>query len=257
MQNTISSYDVGAKLLRRISWLVPFTLIFAALGVQMEWWTYSGGLSVMKWTTLLGVAIALFSFVGFVFFIIKSDGQNQKRVLAAFVLSFVPILFILHQEYLMKARPAIHDITTDFTHPPLFFAVLPQGLSSDHSSNYLGGLISKEQTSFYPEVQPLVLEGTPKEVFQKVLRLVHRNRWELIQEDEAHYQIQAVAKSFWLGLKDDVIIRITPEGKESRVDMRSVSRSGENDGGVNAERIETFMQKLAVIHNQEKARQAS
>ena len=45
--------------------------------------------------------------------------------------------------------------------------------------------------------------------------------------------------------KDDVVIRITQSGEGSIVDMRSVSRLGKSDVGVNAERIRAFLKELA------------
>ena len=47
------------------------------------------------------------------------------------------------------------------------------------------------------------------------------------------------------GFKDDVVIRITPAGSGSRVDVRSVSRVGRSDLGANARRIREFLRQLA------------
>ena len=43
---------------------------------------------------------------------------------------------------------------------------------------------------------------------------------------------------------DDVVIRITPSGGGSRVDMRSKSRVGRSDAGANARRIEEFLARM-------------
>ncbi|MGH7254552.1 MAG: DUF1499 domain-containing protein, partial [Nitrospirales bacterium] len=50
--------------------------------------------------------------------------------------------------------------------------------------------------------------------------------------------------TFWFGFKDDVVIRITPVGDDTRVDVRSVSRVGRSDVGTNAQRIRTFLKRL-------------
>lgn len=47
------------------------------------------------------------------------------------------------------------------------------------------------------------------------------------------------------GFKDDIVIRITPAGSGSRVDVRSASRVGRSDLGVNAKRIREFLRGLA------------
>lgn len=46
------------------------------------------------------------------------------------------------------------------------------------------------------------------------------------------------------GFKDDVVIRITPAGNGSRIDVRSVSRVGRSDLGANAKRIRKFLKSL-------------
>src|SRR5262249_40951309 len=56
--------------------------------------------------------------------------------------------------------------------------------------------------------------------------------------------IEAVSKSFVLGLADDVAIRLSDEDGRTRVDMRSASRYGRFDFDANAERVEAFLEDL-------------
>lgn len=56
--------------------------------------------------------------------------------------------------------------------------------------------------------------------------------------------IEAVARTRFYGFRDDVVIRITPVQKESRIDMRSASRLGSFDFGANARRIVDFLTEL-------------
>jgi len=56
--------------------------------------------------------------------------------------------------------------------------------------------------------------------------------------------IEATETTFWFGFKDDVVIRIRPEGAGSRVDVRSKSRVGKSDLGANAARIRRFAAAL-------------
>ncbi|MBC7505868.1 MAG: DUF1499 domain-containing protein, partial [Sandarakinorhabdus sp.] len=57
-------------------------------------------------------------------------------------------------------------------------------------------------------------------------------------------RIEATATVPWWGFKDDVVIRLTPAGTGTRVDMRSKSRVGKGDLGVNAKRINDFLDAL-------------
>jgi uncharacterized protein (DUF1499 family) len=47
------------------------------------------------------------------------------------------------------------------------------------------------------------------------------------------------------GFKDDIVIRIAAAGSGSRVDVRSLSRVGKSDFGVNAKRIRKYLRQLA------------
>jgi uncharacterized protein (DUF1499 family) len=53
-----------------------------------------------------------------------------------------------------------------------------------------------------------------------------------------------VATSTWFGFGDDIVVRIRPDGAGSRIDIRSKSRDGESDLGVNARRIREFIARL-------------
>ena len=57
-------------------------------------------------------------------------------------------------------------------------------------------------------------------------------------------RIEATATSLLFGFKDDVVVRITDDMGVTRVDVRSKSRVGRNDLGMNAKRIRAFQSKL-------------
>ena len=50
--------------------------------------------------------------------------------------------------------------------------------------------------------------------------------------------------SFWFGFVDDVVIRVEADGAGSRIDMRSLSRQGVGDLGVNARRVRAYLAAL-------------
>ncbi|WP_172592332.1 DUF1499 domain-containing protein [Nitrosomonas supralitoralis] len=68
--------------------------------------------------------------------------------------------------------------------------------------------------------------------------------WEVLAVSAANGRIEATDTTAIMGFKDDVVIRIRAEGKKSRVDMRSASRVGKGDWGVNAARIRLFLSEL-------------
>ena len=64
--------------------------------------------------------------------------------------------------------------------------------------------------------------------------------WTIVAADEAAGRIEASERSRWFGFTDDIIVRVTASGSGSRVDVRSSSRLGRSDFGVNAARIRRF-----------------
>ena len=58
--------------------------------------------------------------------------------------------------------------------------------------------------------------------------------------------MEAVATSFFFRFKDNIVVRARPagEGTGSVVDMRSISRVGVSDIGVNARRVRDFLAEL-------------
>ena len=44
---------------------------------------------------------------------------------------------------------------------------------------------------------------------------------------------------------DDIVVRVRPEGDGSRIDVRSKSRDGKGDLGMNAKRIRAFARSVA------------
>ncbi len=68
--------------------------------------------------------------------------------------------------------------------------------------------------------------------------------WIIVAVEPQEMRIEATDTSLLFGFKDDIVIRVTGHGNGSRIDMRSLSRVGKGDFGVNAKRIRSFMEKL-------------
>jgi len=127
-------------------------------------------------------------------------------------------------EFLRQARsvPPINDISTDLANPAF----------------------ADQQRAAYPDIRPLELAEPPAAAFSRVLAAAEAMRWEIVMKDAPAGRIEAVATSAWFGFKDDVLVRITPVGSGSRVDMRSKSRVGRSDVGANARRIREYFERL-------------
>ena len=77
-------------------------------------------------------------------------------------------------------------------------------------------------------------------------QLVADRGWELAVADPASGRVEATETVSIYRFKDDIVLRITPNpnGEGSVVNMRSVSRVGISDLGVNGDRIRAFLTDL-------------
>ena len=146
--------------------------------------------------------------------------------------------------------PAIHDITTDPIDPPRFDALARLRTGEGTNPAVYAGLYSAEQQRMaYPDIETLELETTVQRAYEMTLKLVTRRKWLIIDERAPQLprrigHIEAVARTPIMGFREDVSIRVTPDGDGSRVDIRSASRYFESDLGSNAARVSKLIDDI-------------
>lgn len=168
------------------------------------------------------------------------NGWPARAALAAVVaVAAVPLRTLAG----VWGAPPIHDVTTDTADPPAFVAAVP--LNAPGRTDYGGAAVAERQRAAWPDLRPALLPAPPAEAFRRALAAVRRLGWELLAADPDTWRIEATDRSFWFGFADDVVIRITASGETgSRVDVRSLSRVGVGDLGVNARRVREFLAAL-------------
>jgi uncharacterized protein (DUF1499 family) len=140
--------------------------------------------------------------------------------------------------------PPIHDITTDLENPPTFDAVAPLRADAPNALER-PGMLAAQQREGYPDLAPVTLPVPPDQAFDRALAIAQDKGWDIVTADKSSGRIEATDTTRFFGFKDDVVVRMTPWGTGTRVDMRSVSRVGRSDVGTNARRIEDFLDELA------------
>ena len=157
---------------------------------------------------------------------------------AGFVL--LPLRIAMHH------APAIHDITTDTSDPPAITTALP-ARQAEHAAPaaYGGPATAAQQRTAYPDIAPVILPLSAAKAFDLALATVRSmQHWKIIATDPSAGRIEASEASFWFGFVDDIVIRVAADGAGSRVDIRSVSRQGKGDLGVNAARVRDYIAAL-------------
>ncbi len=148
--------------------------------------------------------------------------------------------------YVQKSGlPKINDITTDIDTPPSYMNVSFIRKTKENDVSYDEGFASI-QHKYYPEIQPLFTRLDKANVYLAISELVEKRDWEVVANYSQVGVIEATARTPVFGFRDDVVIRVMQvEDEQVRVDMRSSSRTGGGDFGVNAERIRDFMKDLS------------
>ena len=96
-----------------------------------------------------------------------------------------------------------------------------------------------EDKSHY--VEPLKYNGTPEEAIEKLISVIHSMKRTEIVTAEVNY-IHATFKSALFGFVDDVEFSFDDQRKV--IDVRSASRTGYSDLGVNRKRVEEIRRRF-------------
>ncbi|HEV2007787.1 MAG TPA: DUF1499 domain-containing protein [Burkholderiales bacterium] len=219
--------------------------LLSGLGHRWGWWGYQTGFLILRCAAWSGVAAAALSL--FAIIVAVRSGVRRGIVYGVHGVIIGALVFGV-PSYEVSAGlklPAIHDITTDTADPPRFVAVLPLRKDAANSAEYGGAKLAALQQQGYPDLAPAMLNMPPRAAFDLALNVARASGWQIVAAAPEDNRIEATATTLMFGFKDDVVIRITPAGSGSRIDVRSVSRVGRSDLGANAARIRKFVQQLS------------
>jgi uncharacterized protein (DUF1499 family) len=219
-------------------------LALAGLGSRWGWWGFRTGFVILRWSAYALVASVLVTILG----ALAARGAARRRAAALAAVAAVVGLGAVAVPWWYRRSagglPAIHDVTTDTENPPEFVAILPLRQGAPNSAEYGGPEIAAQQRAAYPDVEPVRLDVPPAAALARAERAARGLGWEVVAVDSADGRIEATTRTRWFGFHDDVVVRVTPEGAGSRVDVRSVSRVGKGDVGANAQRVRAFVDRL-------------
>ncbi len=224
--------------------LCALTAVLAGLGHRWGWWSFGTGFEILQGSVYGALAAGALSLVGVALAPLGRAWGTFAWALLGLVLATATVW--IPWSHIDRARmlPMIHDITTDPADPPQFVAILPLRRDAPDSPVYGGPAVAALQARAYPGVRPARYRTGVPQVFRRALAVARAMGWRIVAAEPAQGRIEAIATTFWFGFKDDIVVRIraTPHG--ARVDLRSESRTGHGDLGVNAHRIEVFLARL-------------
>ena len=236
MRPNLRSFGAVALLVALMAGLL---LLLSGPGYRLGIWSFQTGFLLIRWAFYIGlVALALAG---------VTLWRNRGRSLlgaVALVLALLATAIPLRVSLVARSAPPIHDITTDTANPPTFEAVVPLRKDARNSLDY-SQEVARQQREAYPDIQPLVLEVPAAQVFDRAVRAARDAGWEIVNVSAETWRIEATDTTTFFGFKDDIVVRLTPIGSRTVVDVRSVSRIGRGDAGTNARRIREYLAALS------------
>jgi uncharacterized protein (DUF1499 family) len=220
-------------------------MICAGPGTRADAWSWRVGLTMLVWSAYLGIAVAAVAAVLLAMAVFPRFRPRPWIPLVALCLALLAVAPPLILRAQARDVPPIHYITTDSGDPPVFVALLEERKQAPNGADYGGAAIAAQQAKAYPDIKPLHLEKPPGDVMQHAIDAARAMGWEVRASDAAAGRIEATARTAWFGFRDDIVVRIRPEGAGTRVDVRSMSRVGKSDIGANAKRVREFLHRLA------------
>lgn len=248
---------------KRLSWASAILVLggiaealVGAVGSGQEWWHFRTGFKLLRWSFYAAAAGGVLAIAA----IAAASRSRPRLVLANLLILAIALAYCLYMATMYRAARAavpLHDVTTNLDDYPRFYrlTVREDNLAAipDLGRRELAALPPRERWKAvhriaYPDLQAVRVEGEAGDIVRRAEQLARERGWEVVTVDPREGVVEAVATSFWFRFKDNVIVRVRPLSEQpgtAMVDMRSISREGVSDTGVNARRIREFLADLA------------
>ena len=225
--------------------LAPALLVAAgALGVKFGVFPLALGYDQMTldWApkaAMLGVATGVLGLIAALF---GGFSRFWKKALLA-------LAIMVAANALGGRAPPIHDVSTDWRTPlmPSDAALAARGgeaqtVEADPSLPvgslaFAGRRVADVNAETCAAARPLILARSPTDAYEAAKAAVQAAGLTIVTDDPMDGRLEATGRSFWYGLKDDLVVRVRPDAAGARVDMRSVGREAGGDMGRNCRRV--------------------
>ncbi len=237
---------------------LPAWYLYAAYGAIAGWWNSGHGMRVMsgEQAKYVGYIAVAFGLITLLISLLPKPRAKFGIILGIFAIAFPLIVENQATKYSVARleTAGIHDVSSDRVNPPIYSETILTQRGTGGRNNPIGDystkatrqgtLVADIVEEAYPDIKTITLNEASDSAYDRALSAAKGMGWEIVTTDKAGGIIEATASTRWYKFKDDVVIRISPNGAQSLVDIRSISRTGGRDFGKNAGRIRGFMKKL-------------
>ena len=200
-------------------------------------------------TALAGAALALLLGVSAAVVIWRRGAAGAWSTAAGILVSLAIFAWPASVVPFYLKMPHLNDVTTNTEHPPEFAVQARERARGANPVAYPGASYAARQAETFPRLQAMVVDRPVDEVFDAVGEAARRLHWRVVAEEppergRASGHIEAEDRTLILGFIDDVVVRVESEARQTRIDVRSLSRYGRYDFGRNAQRVRDFYTEL-------------
>ncbi|RUO79288.1 DUF1499 domain-containing protein [Pseudidiomarina taiwanensis] len=242
-------------MIKKLSSLLALLAVIAILALALAGPLYQAqtlglreAFTVLRYAAIGGGIIAIIGLLILLYSVTLGRQANLGKGAPVLAIVLGAITFILpYQQYATATSPnipRIHDISTDTENPPEFVAVAPLRADAPNPVEYAGAETAALQLQHYPDITTYETSASVTEIVAAAEQVATAMGWEIVASVPAAGRFEATDTTFWFGFKDDVVLRAITEDGMTRVDVRSKSRVGMSDVGVNAQRIRAFIVSL-------------
>jgi hypothetical protein len=247
----------------RLAWLAValgvgalLSALIAAIGSGQGAWSFRSGLAVRRYAFFAGIAGGILAVVAIILMKDKPSVRRRWALLLALFSGFGLAGYLGNQYMTATSLPAIHDITTDLEDVPDFSAlpVRPDNLENvpDQGEPELAAMEPEARwkalhRAAYGDLKTISVPWSVAETIQRAQTVAEKNGWEIVHVDPSRGRLEATDTTTFFRFRDDVVVRARRDPQKpgrTLVDMRSISRVGGSDIGVNARRIRDYLQDL-------------
>lgn len=239
-----------AKWSPMLAWFALAVTVMAVLLIRFNRIDYQSGFVAMGAGLAIALVAAGLSLIAFI-----RIWQEGRRGLGSAIRGLVIACLVLGYPAFMGLRavtlPAINDITTDTENPPAFSrSRAALAARNGHIPPDVPPQAREMQRAAYQQIAPLTLDVGPDEAFGLVQKAASNLGWQVIEAVHPGGRVgtgrlEAVDRTFLLKMPDDITVRIRPRADGTRIDIRSASRFGSHDLGMNAKRIRAFLEEAS------------
>ena len=240
--------------------LAPVLMILAgALGVRFDLidWRVGVGQMILDWPSKLALIAVLGGIFAIFAAVTAGFGKYGLRAAFSLVLPLATLAALVWLKSMGDSYPPVHDVATDWTQPialspallrergPDAYPVEDDPIVPASSGAYMNRRVAEVNGETCPGARPVPLTVTPDQAYARAKAAILAEGLDLFSDTPATGRLEATGANLWLGLKDDVAVRVTASGTGSRVDVRSISRGGLADYGANCNRVTDLVRLIS------------